>query len=163
MTSTLHYLSRSDVEEVAPAMKDIIDALEGAFAEKAEGRTEAPPKPGIHPRKEAFIHAMPAYVPKAQAAGIKWVGGFPSNLDVGLPYITGILVLNDPETGFPIAVMDCTWITAKRTGAASALGAKYLARPDSSVMGVCGCGGPRHEPHGSLRRGSAQHQGSAGV
>ena len=140
MTSTLHYLSRNDVEKVALPMKDIIEALEGAFAEKAEGRTEMPPKPGIHPRKDAFIHAMPAYVPKAHAAGIKWVGGFPSNLDVGLPYITGILVLNDPETGFPIAVMDCTWITAKRTGAVSALGAKYLARPDSSVMGVCGCG-----------------------
>lgn len=134
------YLSRSDVERVALPMEEIIQALELAFLEKAAGRTEAPPKPGIHPREDCFLHAMPASVPSQGAAGIKWVAGYPSNPSRGLPYVTGLLVLNDPETGLPIGVMDCTWITAKRTGAASALAARYLARPDSRVMGICGCG-----------------------
>jgi ornithine cyclodeaminase/alanine dehydrogenase len=71
---------------------------------------------------------------------MKWVSGFPENVGKGLPYISGLIVLNDPETGIPIAVMDCTWITAKRTGAATAVAAKYLARPDSKVIGILGCG-----------------------
>jgi ornithine cyclodeaminase/alanine dehydrogenase len=99
-----------------------------------------PPKPGIHPVKDSFIHAMPAYVAAMKAAGVKWVSGFPDNYKKGLPYISGLLILNDPETGIPIAVMDCSWITAMRTGAATAVAAKYLARKDSSVMAILGCG-----------------------
>jgi ornithine cyclodeaminase/alanine dehydrogenase len=99
-----------------------------------------PPKPGIHTRPEAFIHAMPAYIPALRSAGIKWVSGYPENQKHGLPYISGLVVLNDVETGIPYAVMDCTWITAYRTGAASALAAKYLARPDSKVAAILACG-----------------------
>jgi ornithine cyclodeaminase/alanine dehydrogenase len=83
---------------------------------------------------------MPAYIPDLKSAGVKWVSGFPGNQEHGLPYITGLLILNDPETGIPISVMDCIWITAMRTGAATALSARYLARPESSVLGVLGCG-----------------------
>jgi ornithine cyclodeaminase/alanine dehydrogenase len=122
-------------------MSEIIEALEVAFREKGEGRVEMPPKPGIHPGGgDNFIHAMPAYIPALQSAGIKWVSGFPENQERGLPYITGLLILNDPETGLPLSVMDCVWITAMRTGAATAVAAKYLARPESSVVGVLGCG-----------------------
>jgi ornithine cyclodeaminase/alanine dehydrogenase len=71
---------------------------------------------------------------------LKWVSGYPGNPAKGLPYISGLLVLNDDETGFPLAVMDCTWITAMRTGAASALAARYLARPESETVGILGCG-----------------------
>jgi ornithine cyclodeaminase/alanine dehydrogenase len=100
-----------------------------------------PPKPGIHPGGgDNFIHAMPAYIPALKSAGIKWVSGFPENQKRGLPYITGLLILNDVETGLPLAVMDCVWITAMRTGAATAVAAKYLARPESSVVGMLGCG-----------------------
>jgi len=140
MEGKILYLSRKDVEEVALPMKEVIGLLEKAFREKGLGRVEMPPKPGIHTRKDAFIHAMPAYIPSMNSAGIKWVGGYPENYKKGLPYISGLLILNDVETGIPYAVMDCTWITALRTGAASALAAKYLARPDSQVMGVLGCG-----------------------
>jgi ornithine cyclodeaminase/alanine dehydrogenase len=83
---------------------------------------------------------MPAYIPSLESAGLKWVSGYPANPHKGLPYITGLLILNDPETGFPIAVMDCTWITAKRTGAATAIAAKYLARKDSASVGIVACG-----------------------
>jgi len=134
------YLSRKDVETIALPMREIIDALEAMFKEKGAGRTEMPPKPGIHTRPEAFIHAMPAYIPNLQSAGMKWVSGYPGNQRKGLPYITGLLLLNDPETGIPIAIMDCTWITAKRTGAATAVAAKYLACPDSTTVGIVACG-----------------------
>ncbi len=139
-TETLLYLSRSDVESVGLRMAEIVDALDGMFKEKGEGRVEMPPKPGIHTRENAFIHAMPAYIPSLGAAGMKWVSGYPDNQARGLPYISGLLVLNDPDTGVPIAVMDATWITARRTGAATAVAAKYLAREGSSSVGIVACG-----------------------
>ena len=134
------YLSRADVERVALDIRSIIDLLDAAFREKGEGQVEMPPKPGIHTRPDAFIHAMPAFIPAMASAGLKWVSGYPENQARGLPYISGLLVLNDVETGLPTAVMDCTWITAFRTGAASALSAKYLARRDSRVVGILACG-----------------------
>lgn len=137
---TVLYLSRKDVEAVDLPMREIVDALDAMFKEKGEGRVEMPPKPGIHTRPDAFIHAMPAYIPSLEAAGMKWVSGYPGNQAKGLPYITGLLVLNDSGTGVPIAVMDCTWITAKRTGAATAVAAKYLARKGSATVGIVACG-----------------------
>jgi len=134
------YLSRRDVEKAGVPMTDIIAAVEEMFREKAAGRTEMPPKIGIHTKPDAFIHAMPAYLPKSGSAGLKWVSGYPENAKRGLPYISGLIVWNDAETGLPLAVMDATWITAKRTGAATAVAAKYLARLDSEVAGVLGCG-----------------------
>jgi len=134
------YLSRADVASAGLDVRTMIALLEAAFREKGAGRIEMPPKPGIHTRPDAFLHAMPAYIPAMKSAGIKWVGGYPENYTRGLPYITGLLVLNDVETGIPYAVMDCTWITAFRTAAASALSAKYLARPESRTVGILACG-----------------------
>ena len=134
------YLSRSDVGELGIPMKEVIKVVEGAFQQRAEGKAEVPPKPGIHPRKDSFIHAMPAYLPKMKSAGIKWVSGFPENPKRGLPYISGLLILNDPDTGFPVCVMDCTWVTAKRTGAATAVAAKHLAGDKPHTLGILGCG-----------------------
>jgi ornithine cyclodeaminase/alanine dehydrogenase len=140
VSDRLLYLSQADVASVGLTMPDIIVALEQMFREKGEGRVEMPPKPGIHTSPDAFIHAMPAYIPALKSAGVKWVSGYPENYKRGLPYITGLLILNDPQTGMPLAVMDCVWITAKRTGAATAVAAKYLARPNSEVVGILGCG-----------------------
>ena len=137
---TLRYLSRADVESLAIPMEAVIEAVESALREKGEGTAEMPPKPGVHPRRDAFIHAMPAYLSRAAAAGLKWVSGFPQNLERELPYISGLFVLNDVETGFPLSVMDCTWITGMRTGAASAVAARYLARADASTVGIVACG-----------------------
>jgi ornithine cyclodeaminase/alanine dehydrogenase len=134
------YLSRADVEAVGVTMAEIIAALEVAFREHGLGHVEMPPKPGVHSRPDAFIHAMPAYIPALRAIGMKWVSGYPANQARGLPYITGLLILNDDDTGMPLAVMDCTWITGMRTGAASAVAAKYLARPESETVGILGCG-----------------------
>ena len=134
------YLSQTEVAGVSLDMATIIQQLEVAFAEKGTGRVEMPPKPGIHTMPDAFIHAMPAYIPALRSAGIKWVSGYPENYKHGLPYITGLLILNDVETGMPYAIMDCAWITAYRTGAATALAAKYLARPESKTAGILACG-----------------------
>jgi ornithine cyclodeaminase/alanine dehydrogenase-like protein (mu-crystallin family) len=147
----LLYLSRADVEAVGVTMAEIIARLETAFREHGEGRVEMPPKPGVHSRPDSFIHAMPAYIPALHSIGVKWVSGYPANQAKGLPYISGLLILNDDDTGLPLAVMDCTWITAKRTGAASALSAKYLARPDSHTLGVLGCGVQGRSNLGALR------------
>ena len=139
-TQQILYLSQADVTKVNLDMATVISLLEAAFHEKGAGKVEMPPKPGIHTMPDAFIHAMPAYIPALRSAGIKWVSGYPDNHKRSLPYITGLLILNDVETGIPYAMMDCTWITAYRTGAATALAAKYLARPESSTTGILACG-----------------------
>ncbi len=134
------YLSQADVRQVGLSTAEIIEALEQMFREKAAGRVEMPPKPGIHTLPDAFLHAMPAYIPAEKAAGVKWVGGYPDNHRLKLPYITGLLILNDVDTGVPLSLMDCIWITAQRTGAATAIAAKYLARLESQTVGILGCG-----------------------
>jgi ornithine cyclodeaminase/alanine dehydrogenase-like protein (mu-crystallin family) len=136
----LLYLSRADVKAAGVTMAEIIDALEVAFREHGLGHAEMPPKLGVHSQPEAFIHAMPAYIPALRAIGMKWVSAYPDNQTRGLPYISGLLILNDDETGLPLAVMDCTWMTGMRTGAATALSARYLARPESQTVGILGCG-----------------------
>lgn len=110
------------------------------FIEKGRGQVEMPPKQAIHTNGDAFLHAMPAYIPKTKSAGLKWVGGYPDNHKHNLPYITGLLVLNDAETGVPYALMDCTWITAIRTAGVTALTAKHLAPSQTSTLAILGCG-----------------------
>ncbi len=138
-TNQLLYLSYADVTRVELTMAEIIESMERMFRAKGEGKTEMPPKPGIHPGGgDNFIHAMPAYIPDLASAGIKWVSGFPKNPAKGLPYISGLLIFNDVHTGLPLSVMDCVWITAKRTGAASAISARYPCPPGISRDGNVG-------------------------
>ena len=136
----LLYLSQADVIATGVTMREVIDGIEEMFRQEGMGQYEMPPKPGVHPRTDSFIHAMPAYIPALNSVGVKWVSGYPHNQNKGLPYINGLLILNDPETGIPMAVMDCVWITDVRTGAATAVAAKYLARRDSRTVGILGCG-----------------------
>ena len=135
------YLNRRDVEFLNISYPEVINAVELSFKLKGEGKVELPPKPGVHPRPNSFIHAMPAYIGgEVDVAGVKWVAGYPDNPARGLPSIIAILVLNDASTGVPVAVMDATWITAVRTAAASAVAAKYLARPSAENLGIIGLG-----------------------
>lgn len=140
MPSKVLYLSRRDVIDVALPMADTIDCLEGVFRDKGAGELEMPPKPGVHPREDASIRAMLAYIPRLDAAGVKWISGYGRNYIAGLPNINGLIILNDTETGVPKVIMDCTWITAKRTGAAAAISAKHLARRDATTLGLVACG-----------------------
>ena len=95
------YLSRSAVESLGMTMAEVLAAVENGFRLKGLGKTEMPPKPGIHPRPDCFIHAMPAYVREVEAAGLKWVSGYPPNMAKGLPYITGLLDPERPGDGHP--------------------------------------------------------------
>ena len=79
------YISRREVEDLNTSMEKVIEAVEKAFFEKARGKVEDPPKPGIHPQRNAFIHAMPAYLSETRVAGIKWVSGSQKTRGRGYP------------------------------------------------------------------------------
>ena len=134
------YLSRHDVEGLDVTMKEVLEVVDEGLRLKGLGKTQMPPKPSVYPRHNCVMHPMPAYVGEMDVAGMKWICGYPPNPAKGLPYISGLLILSDPETGIPITVMDATWITAVRTGASAGIAAKYLARKDTSVAGLLGCG-----------------------
>jgi len=134
------YLSQKDVMNVGLTMKDAIAIVENVLTEHGMREFENPPKPGIHTLKGAFIHAMPGFLPRKKAAGMKWVSGYSDNFKYDLPSIMGLVVLNDPDTGQPLAVMDGGYITALRTAAASGVSAKYLADKNAAVLGIAGTG-----------------------
>jgi ornithine cyclodeaminase/alanine dehydrogenase len=134
------YLSRADVEQIALPMETVISAVTEALVEKAEGRADLPPKHWIAPSERRFFSAMSSALPAWRAAACKWQSGSPDNHLAGRPYITGQLILNDMDSGMPLAIMDSTWITEKRTAAATAVAAGALAQPGPAVLGVLGCG-----------------------
>ena len=138
--ASVRYLSRADVEAVGLSGPDVMEILERAFRAKRAGAVEMPPKIGVHPRDDAFIHAMPAYLSDSDVVGLKWVAGYPGNKQLGVPYLHGLLVLSDAGTGRPLAVMDATWITEVRTAAASVLGIRALAGDAIESVGIVGCG-----------------------
>ena len=129
-------LSRSDVERILD-MKTCMEAVEHAFELHGKGMTQMPAKIYLTFEK-GDLRAMPAYI--EGHAGIKWVNSHPDNRKKGLPTVMAVLIYNDPETGFPLAVMDATHLTNLRTGAAGGIAGKYLARRDSRVIGFIGCG-----------------------
>ena len=134
------YLSRSDVESLAIPMSSVIERTEDALAQKAAGKAIMPPKHWISPDGTRFFSAMSGALLDLGAVTCKWQSGSSDNAALGLPYITGLLILNDLETGMPRAVMDSTWITAQRTAAATAVTAKYLAGSAPRSLAVIGCG-----------------------
>jgi ornithine cyclodeaminase/alanine dehydrogenase len=135
------FLSQDDVESLGIEMAEVISAVEEGLRIKGEGKVELPPKPGVHPRDDCYIHAMPCWIGgDVDMAGVKWVAGFPSNLEKKLPYNNGIFCLNDTDTGVVKAIMDANWMTTWRTGAAAAVGAKNFAPPDAKVVSVIGLG-----------------------
>lgn len=129
-------LSRNDVKELLN-MAEVIKAVEKAFREWAQGKGNMPPKAYLVVEKGDF-RAMPVSLPGT--AGVKWVNVHMNNISRGLPTVMGVWIHSDPETGYPLAVMDATDITAFRTGAAAATASKYLARQESQILGVIGAG-----------------------
>jgi alanine dehydrogenase len=136
----LLYLSRQEVADLLPPIPDQVDLVERTYRAMAAGSVELPPKPGVHPRENAFIHAMPAYLVDDDVAAVKWVAGYPANKERGLPYISGLIVVNDAETGFPEAVMDAAEITAARTAAASGVCIRRWAPGSWTQAAIIGCG-----------------------
>ena len=118
-------------------MADVINVVEEAFKMCGEGKGKMPAKVYLSLEQGDF-RAMPAALPGC--AGMKWVNVHPRNPSLGLPSVMAVLIYNDPETGYPLAIMDATEITAYRTGAAAAIASKYLARRSPHTMGVIGAG-----------------------
>jgi len=129
-------LTEEDVRKVL-TMRETIKAVEKAFELHGKREVQMPPKVYLN-FDDGDLRAMPAYL--SGHAGIKWVNSHPNNPRVGLPTVMAVFIYNDPKTGFPLAIMDGTYLTNMRTGAASAVAAKYLARRNSSVLGFIGCG-----------------------
>src|SRR4051812_38184715 len=140
MIAEILFLSRQDLMALGIQIKDVIAQVEDAIRQQGLGQVNQPDKIGLHYAHDGALHAMPAHIGSQQALGIKWVGSVPTNGDRGLPQTTGIIVLNDPTTGFPNCVMDGTWITAMRTGAVSAITAKHLAPNRVDTLGLIGTG-----------------------
>ena len=133
-------LDRSNIKTLI-SMADVISVVEEAFRMCGEGSGRMPAKTYLSVEHGDF-RAMPAALPGS--AGVKWVNVHPQNRSLGLPSIMGILIYSDPKTGYPLAIMDATEITAYRTGAAAAIASKYLARPDSHSVGIIGAGFQAH-------------------
>ncbi len=132
------YLDRGQVRDTGVDMTAIMEAVRSAFVDRAQGRAQAPPKGAIYPQPEGFINSMPACT--AQAAGIKWVSSYADNARYGIPSIHALMILNDPQTGQPLAIMDGSWITAMRTGAVTGVYAKLMSPVKRPVVAIVGCG-----------------------
>ncbi|MFD1646532.1 ornithine cyclodeaminase family protein [Haloarchaeobius litoreus] len=136
-------LGSDDVDENAQ-MPEVIGAVEDAFAAYEHGNAQMPAKSYIDlPEYNGDFRSMPAYLNAKtwDAAGIKWVNVHPDNPDYhDLPTVMGTMIYSDPETAFPLAIMDGTELTMKRTGAAAAVATDHLAVPDATSLGIVGAG-----------------------
>ncbi|WP_336326441.1 ornithine cyclodeaminase family protein [Halovenus sp. HT40] len=125
-------------------MGEVIDAVEAAFAAYADGDTQMPAKSYIDlPQHNGDFRSMPAYIDADdwEAAGVKWVNSHadnPKNHD--LPTVMGTMIYSDPETAFPLAMLDGTGLTRLRTGAAAAVATRYLAPENATSLGLVGAG-----------------------
>ena len=133
-----------DAVERAAEMESVVAAVEDAFAADARGDTQMPAKSYIDlPQYNGDFRSMPVYLDAGdwEAAAVKWVNVHPDNPeDHDLPTVMGTVVYSDPETAFPLALLDGTTITHKRTGAAAAVATDYLAAEDARTMGIVGAG-----------------------
>jgi alanine dehydrogenase len=122
-------------------MEEAIPAIEDVFRQQGLNKTQMLPKIYLHLEKyTGDFRAMPAYVEKLNKCVLKWVNVHPNNRKIGLPTVMAVIILSDPRNGFPLCIMDGTLVTNLRTGAAGAVAAKYLAREDSKVIAMVGCG-----------------------
>jgi ornithine cyclodeaminase len=139
----VRFLSADDVEQLAPPNADVLAAVEDVL--RAQGNREVVLEPRVHlepgARFNGHWNVLRAFVEPLGTAGVKVVGDFVDNYKRGLPSELGLLTLYDPETGAPTAIVDAADLTSRRTGALTAVGAKYLARSDSRILGHVGSRG----------------------
>jgi alanine dehydrogenase len=139
----IRFLSGRDVEELAPAPADLLDAVEAALRAQGEGEVVLEPREHLvpDPAFRGHFNLLRAYVAPLGVAGVKVVGDYVDNFERGLPSELGLLTLYDPRTGVPTAIVEDTEITDWRTGALTALGARHLARRDAKVLAHLGARG----------------------
>ncbi len=138
------WLDQSDVKSVID-ISLTLDAVENGFREHGLKKVQMPPKSYLYfDKHNGDLRTMPSFMEEKDIAGVKIVNVHPDNRKKGLPTVMAVIVLNSTETGSPLAMMDGTHITDMRTGAAGGVATKYLARPDSHVVGMVGTGGQAH-------------------
>ncbi len=134
-------ISDGEVRELLP-MEEAVEIVEDAFRARGLGRVQMPPKSYLlFEEFHGDLRVMPGYMDALKAAGVKIVSSHPQNPEKhGLPCVCGTLLLADPATGIPMAIMAANSLTAIRTGAAGAVAARYLSLPESTSAGVIGAG-----------------------
>jgi alanine dehydrogenase len=136
----LRVLSKQDVQRAVP-MREAIEIVKGAFAQLSAGKAVVPLRTQLPVEThEGVAIFMPAYLSESDALGVKIVSVFPRNLEMGLPTIFALVAVVEASTGRPVAVMDGTYLTALRTGAASGAATDLLARKDARVAAIFGAG-----------------------
>lgn len=136
----IHVISGDEVRE-AISMKQAIETVKAAFAQLSKGRASVPIRTQLGvPLHDGVALFMPAYLEQTDELGMKMVSIFSGNLEQGLPTIHAMVTLIDAETGLPTAILDGTYLTALRTGAASGAATDLLARADSKTVAVLGTG-----------------------
>lgn len=138
------YLTQEEVVASGIGMASLIQVEEEHFSLYEKGKIILPTKVvlDLNERKRGRINALPAYVGgNIDVCGIKWVASFPNNPQQhGIPRANAFIILNDSHTGVPLAIMDGTYISAMRTGAVTGVGVKHLARKNSEIIAMIGCG-----------------------
>jgi alanine dehydrogenase len=139
----LTWLGGPEVEQLALVDDEILDAVEGGLRAQGLGQTTIEPRVHLEPDPalRGHFNVLRGYVAPLELAGVKVVGDYLDNYTRGLPSEMGLLCLFDPATGAPRAVIDAAGLTDMRTGAVTAIGARYLARPGSKVLGHIGARG----------------------
>jgi len=136
----LRYLSAAEVDGCLPPVGERLDLAARALSALGRGVAEMPPKIGVHPRPGALLHAMPAWLREGDLVGMKWVAAFPGNRAHGLAAISGLVVLNDPETGVPTWIMEAGRITAVRTAAVSGVAIRTFRPANVERVAILGAG-----------------------
>lgn len=139
----LTYINGPDIESLALSNDEILNAVEAALHAQGSGKTVIEPRVHLVPESSTIGHfnVLRGVVQPLGVAGVKVVGDFVDNYKQGLPSELAVLTLFCPETGIPKAIIDASAITDMRTGAMTALGAKYLARKNSRILGHIGARG----------------------
>jgi ornithine cyclodeaminase/alanine dehydrogenase-like protein (mu-crystallin family) len=140
----IRYLPQREMKRTGFSPRDVVDTVEDVFRFKAGGKIIMPEKVSLEiggKLVNEYINAMPAYVAPLGAAGIKWAGKNVNNpRTAGLPSVIATIIINDPVTTAPKALLDGTWVTAMRTAGASSVGARHLANKGPQVLAVIGAG-----------------------
>ena len=139
-TPKIPFLSENLLSSLEISTKDIIASIEDSIIGKQQGRVWSAPKAVITVPDQRYMMAALAAMDEPSLLAVKTVVLNPSNPDIGLPQINGLVTMLDSQTGLPMAILDGNWVTAVRTAGLSAVAAKYMANKNSQTLGFVGCG-----------------------
>ena len=140
MENQIIWLNRKEVESLLD-MKGTLKVVEEAFRQHGLKKVQMPPKLYLYFKNHnGDLRTMPGYLEEQDITGVKIVNVHPDNPKIGLPTVMALVILNSTETGAPLAIMDGTYLTDMRTGAAGGVAVKYLARKNAKTVGFVGTG-----------------------